>query len=286
MNAPIPHQFDPENASILAAVSAAAYLEDAGWDSLGLRGFLHIATVDAPHTDTHALVTSDGDDCVVAFRGTQNLRDWLTDLDCAFSALWVEGAALPVHAGFKAAFDSITQDLNTALQRMGGFQRYWLTGHSLGGALALLCARSWTAPLAGVYTFGQPRAGGGRFAARYDAALRDRTFRVVHAADIVPRVPWLPGGYRHAGHEVFFPSPLPVRRDSVEPKYSGFDGLSPYQLRPPMVAQTPIRHPPPHSPGPARQTRPAQRSSFGRLHATGLRPSPCRTRVRLGTHHS
>jgi hypothetical protein len=32
---------------------------------------------------------------------------------------------------------------------------------------------------------------------------------VVHGDDIVPRVPWLLGAYRHAGHEVFFPG-VPV----------------------------------------------------------------------------
>lgn len=216
MNAPIPHQFDPENASLLAAVSAAAYRDDAGRDWLGLRGF-HVATVDAPRTDTRALVASDGDDCVVAFRGTQNLRDWLTDLDCAFAVLRLDGAEFAVHAGFKLALQSVWAEFNLELQRIGPAQRLWLTGHSLGGALALLCARCCSAPLAGVYTFGQPRAGGASFAACYDAALRDRTFRIVHAADIVPRVPWLPGGYRHAGHEVFFPSPFTVGRDSVEP---------------------------------------------------------------------
>jgi triacylglycerol lipase len=166
--------------------------------------------VDAPRTETRAIIASDGEDCVAAFRGTHDLRDWLTDLDCAFGVMRVEGAELAVHAGFKQALESVWEELNIELQSMARAQRFWLTGHSLGGALALLCARCYSGPLAGVYTFGQPRAGGGGFAARYDAGLRDRTFRIVHAADIVPRVPWLPGDYRHAGHEIFFPCPFPL----------------------------------------------------------------------------
>jgi len=238
MNDPIPHQFDPENASVLAGVSAAAYTEDGGRDWLGLRGF-HVTIVDAPQTDTRAIIASDGQDCVAAFRGTQNLRDWLTDLDCAFALLRVDGAEFAVHAGFKQALESVWEELNDELRRMGCARRFWLTGHSLGGALALLCARCCSGPLAGVYTFGQPRAAGGRFAARYDAVLRDRTFRVVHAADIVPRVPWLPGGYRHAGHEVFFSAPLTVGPDSVEPKYSVFDEVPLYRLDPPWWRKLP-----------------------------------------------
>ncbi len=203
MNPPIPHQYDPENARFLARLSLAAYEEDAGSDWLAARGF-HVTAADAPQTDTRALIASDGVDCVAAFRGTQDLRNWLTDLDCAFADLRVDGSILKVHAGFKRAFLSVWETFNLDLQKIGRAQRFWLTGHSLGGALAMLCARCSSGPLAGVYTFGQPRAGGGAFAFGYDALLRDRTFRIVHAADIVPRVPWLPGGYRHAGHEVFF----------------------------------------------------------------------------------
>ena len=59
--------------------------------------------------------------------------------------------------------------------------------------------------LAGVYTFGQPRVGDSTFRECYNfSGLMGRTFRVVHADDIVPRVPWLLGAYRHAGHEVFY----------------------------------------------------------------------------------
>lgn len=215
MNPPIPHQFDPDNARFLAAVSLAAYREDAGSDWLAARGF-HVGTADAPHTDTRVLIASDGQDCVAAFRGTHDLRNWLTDLDCAFGVLRVGGSMFKVHAGFKLALESVWDAFNTELHNMGFAQRFWLTGHSLGGALAMLSARRSSGPLAGVYTFGQPRAGSAAFAFGYDALLRDRTFRLVHADDIVPRVPWLPGGYRHAGHEIFFPSPLPPREGRNE----------------------------------------------------------------------
>jgi hypothetical protein len=64
--------------------------------------------------------------------------------------------------------------------------------------------------VARVYTFGQPRVGNSAYRDGYNADLRDRTFRIVHADDIVPRIPWLLGSYRHAGHEAFFPSPPSV----------------------------------------------------------------------------
>jgi hypothetical protein len=87
--------------------------------------------------------------------------------------------------------------------------RIWITGHSLGGALGMLFAwrmrRNFTP--AGVYTFGQPRIGDRAFSDAYEAlGLKSLTWRVVHAADVVPRVPWFPGSYRHAGHEAFYGS--------------------------------------------------------------------------------
>ena len=96
----------------------------------------------------------------------------------------------------------------------------WVTGHSLGGALAMLFAlrlklrRGLT--VAGVYTFGQPRVGNLPFSLAYDKALRTCTYRVVHADDLVPRVPWLLGAFRHCGTEVFYsafslePSAFPI----------------------------------------------------------------------------
>ena len=90
-----------------------------------------------------------------------------------------------------------------------------LTGHSLGGALATLCAYELAhLELADaaverlvVYNFGSPRVGSGAFAAHFDASLPD-AWRVVNAADLVPRVPRLLG-YAHVGHAV------PLRSDGT-----------------------------------------------------------------------
>ena len=81
-----------------------------------------------------------------------------------------------------------------------------ITGHSLGGALALLCAHRLalqTVPIHSVHTFGQPRVGDHAFAAAYDSLLGDRTYRVVNQNDVVPRLPGVLLGYQHAGHLAF-----------------------------------------------------------------------------------
>lgn len=195
MNLPIPNVYDPENAARLCAASAQAYSGRNAQERTA-------AVIENRATDTLVLLLDEGTELIVAFRGTQDLRNWLSDADCALVPS-VYGRA---HAGFTAALNSIYAELaETIFDANAAGKRVWLTGHSLGGALAMLCARLLIKPLAGCYTFGQPRVGDAEFCNAYDALLKDRTHRVVHDADIVPRVPWLLGTYRHAGHEIFYP---------------------------------------------------------------------------------
>jgi hypothetical protein len=132
-----------------------------------------------------------------------------------------------VHTGFLEDFNAIKDAVITQVRKCMGsrpastrptFPGVFITGHSLGGALAILCAlECWrqALPVSGVYTFGQPRVGNAAFAALYDRTrmingpvLRDITFRVVNQNDIVPRTPGLLLGYRHGGTELFLPASL------------------------------------------------------------------------------
>ena len=73
-------------------------------------------------------------------------------------------------------------------------QKIWITGHSLGGALATVATARLlgegllqTEDIGGIYTFGQPRVGDPLFAESYE--LNHRHFRVVHNNDVVAKVP-------------------------------------------------------------------------------------------------
>jgi len=108
------------------------------------------------------------------------------------------------HPGFQDAADAVKAVVKQAIElsRPGG-KPLFLTGHSLGAAIAAIAALDQDARPAAVYGFGMPRPGNARFHERYTAALGDRTFRFVHGFDIVARVPpsiLLGTGYRHVGH--------------------------------------------------------------------------------------
>ncbi|MFI0750222.1 alpha/beta fold hydrolase [Streptomyces sp. NPDC021224] len=134
---------------------------------------------------------------VTAFRGTepQQIMDWLTDATTPPSA--GPGGMGCVHYGFAQAPDSIWPKVRAAIEELRDQgQRVYFTGHSLGGALAMLAAARTVLEdpeLAadGVYTYGQPRTCDRLLATAYDKGLKGRVFRFVNDSDN-DNVPTLP----------------------------------------------------------------------------------------------
>jgi hypothetical protein len=167
-------------------MSRAIYRRDgraAFFDGVGLR---EQRFFDAGSTQG-ALVTGP-EFAVLVFRGTANLRDWLTNLRVAPVA-WAHGGR--VHEGFARALDKVWEDVEAELDRID--VPTFVTGHSLGGALATLAAarRSFVAS----YTFGAPRVGDEAFWQTLQTTLH----RVVNHRDVVPTVPPRRMGYAHGG---------------------------------------------------------------------------------------
>jgi triacylglycerol lipase len=143
---------------------------------------------------------------VVAFRGTEpgKLRDWMSDLDSKL----VAGPFGLVHCGFRLALSHVWDELNAcvaAFQDQG--QSLWLTGHSLGAALATLAAARWREadkPVHGLYSYGGPRVGNRDFERSLNQDFGARNFRFVNNADLVTRVPLRAMGYSHAGTLLHF----------------------------------------------------------------------------------
>ena len=110
-----------------------------------------------------------------------------------------------IHEGFGRAFDLVKSHLVEAIEMARSMGKpLVLAGHSLGGALAVLAAE-YSARVAGhapevVYTFGCPRVGDANFAGSFrDLGLSSVTYRLVHGADLVPRVPPTGLSYVHVG---------------------------------------------------------------------------------------
>jgi triacylglycerol lipase len=140
-------------------------------------------------------------DVVLACRGTE-LTEW-NDIEAdANAAMSVVGAVGKVHSGFNQEVDDLWPWLEDAL--LENRKPVWFCGHSLGAAMATICAfRCKASSIASnpreLHTFGSPRVGCKRYVRHADVSH----YRWVHNNDIVTRVPpaWL--GYRHGGKEIY-----------------------------------------------------------------------------------
>lgn len=172
-------------------------------------------------THTQAIVAGDKQKIIVAFRGTQSiLKDWVTDAKIVKDT-WTEFNPLGlVHSGFYQALSSVWAEIKDEIQCLRDRnQTIWFTGHSLGGALAVLAAATLElqendANVNGVYTFGQPRVGNRQFATNFNNQMKGKTFRCVNNCDVVSRVPPQVLGYSHVGTLKYFDNDGKLRTDS------------------------------------------------------------------------
>ncbi|XP_062024131.1 triacylglycerol lipase OBL1-like [Rosa rugosa] len=190
---------------------------------------------------------SDPNLIVVAFRGTApfDADAWRTDFDISWCEFNKVGKT---HGGFmkalglqpnnrwpleletdqlqgshqhpQFAYYTIRQMLKDLLQEDEN-AKFILTGHSLGGALAVLfagvlamhdCEYAWLLEkLEGVYTFGQPRVGDGKFGVFMKEKFRKydvKYMRYVYSNDLVPRIPYDDKAllFKHFGPSLYYNS--------------------------------------------------------------------------------
>lgn len=150
---------------------------------------------------TQAYVMTGDRGTLMAFRGTEpdKLEDWLTDIQVGqVPGPW--GGR--VHAGADIALDAIWPEILFFAET--STPPFYITGHSLGAMLATIATarlmEAWGFPLAGLYTFGQPRTGDRVFAEEFDK--RVTAYRFVNNNDIVTRVP-TGLRYKHIGQQMY-----------------------------------------------------------------------------------
>lgn len=226
---------DPTVAHTLATCAGYAYADLETMATMAARlglsgsGCVRVsAAVDAMFifSTAYLLQSRCGRVVVLCYRGTEptNLAQWVGDADTAVETIRLDAESVGMHAGFarnmRATRWAVIRELSHALKgrSLGDpneavanpMEALFVTGHSLGGAMAALFALSVAGShelaqmnerMRAVYTFGQPMA----LAEPLPDIARtvgQRLFRHVMARDIIPALPprrW--GSFAHFGHE-------------------------------------------------------------------------------------
>ena len=103
----------------------------------------------------------------LVFRGTVSEQEWFKDVQVAQRErtfdLGGETETVGLHTGFDKIYESLEPHPSDLIGRLES-RRLFVTGHSLGGALATLAALRLSPVRPELYTFASPRVGDGRLA--------------------------------------------------------------------------------------------------------------------------
>jgi len=181
--------FNQTDALLLAKISKAMYRTD---DSFG-NYFSDGRFIQNEWTRCVAGFVEEIDKLVIAFRGSSTLNEWISNCDSSPSF----GLA---HSGFISTCDTIWVAFNDYIGRLVKQHRgkqIIFTGHSRGGALAVLMAiyaENADLPVDKIYTFGSPRV-----ISEFTSVQRNlKHFRVENKQDPVSVLPWC-YQYKHTG---------------------------------------------------------------------------------------
>lgn len=143
-------------------------------------------------------VASSPTDLVIAYRGTvpptkgfETQKEFFENLGADLQATPRSYHGHQLHKGFFDSGCAVWEGTVAQVRAKGAGKRVWLTGHSLGGAIATLMAR-WlveedVTPVQAAYTIAAPHVGDAGYADSYYTMLP--LYRFERGNDIVP---WLP----------------------------------------------------------------------------------------------
>jgi len=139
-----------------------------------------------------AYLLTNGTITVLSFRGTEvtEKSDVLADLK---SGKNIEACGGKVHVGFKGEINKLWPSITAALADNPG--NLYVTGHSLGAAMATIAASRMQDRVTALITFGSPRVGNAEFV----KSVAVEHYRVQNNCDDVTKVPFKLMGFDHHG---------------------------------------------------------------------------------------
>lgn len=181
-----------ENCHKMAKMAGYAYLDqEEGFEKYKELGYTDHAFISDNGAQCH--VVWNEEEFVLCFRGTEpdEFSDIKADLNAIPDKAQVGGL---VHNGFQEETNKVWDEIQFLLKYSDN-KRFYITGHSLGGAMATVAASRLLDKVDCLYTYGSPRVGSRKFVKNVTVPH----YRHVNNNDIVPKVPFAFLGYRHHG---------------------------------------------------------------------------------------
>jgi hypothetical protein len=211
-----------------------AHLEGLGNVHLGFLEALGLATREDPSSFTKLRNNARRQRGKRSSQHQASFRNLSTDqINQATAATSGLADHLVHNRGRSLAFDDITHEV-ALLMKDHPNAKLFITGHSLGGALATLYPVmlfftqqvEMTSKIGAVYTFGQPRVGDPEFRKNAWEMMKGKYYRVVYCNDLVPRIPFDNGlmQFKHFGDCAYFNSVYDglTLKEEPNPNYFGF----------------------------------------------------------------
>jgi triacylglycerol lipase len=171
-------------------------------------GYTIVEFFDIENAQAYLLKGSDGIH-VLSFRGTEVTEpsDILADLKAGKN---IEAIGGKIHVGFKGEINKLWPAIQKSVANINSL---YVTGHSLGAAMATIAAGRMHSKVKALITFGSPRVGN----QEYVDSLTFAHYRVQNNCDDVTKVPFRLMGFRHHGTHMYMNY------------YGAFRNLTPWQ---------------------------------------------------------
>lgn len=203
-----------ETALFLASICGQAYTQFSNFDS-GFYyipiGYEHVATLFVDQSnkakDRFGFVITNPECSIISFRGSSTSVDWIHDFIAHQTPFPYASNVGATHKGFTEIYSTLRESVFDAISKLPAHKPLFITGHSLGGALATLAAmdimcNSHIQDVV-VYTFASPRVGDPQFVKQYNYIVPTH-WRIQNKHDIVPHMPTLVYYSAHTEQNYFY----------------------------------------------------------------------------------
>ncbi|WP_138495855.1 lipase family protein [Paenibacillus pinistramenti] len=187
-----------QRAIFLAAVCGQTYVQYNNPDGsftvpspYEVRHVIHAKSI-TREWETFGFILEAPEELILAFRGTVSTTNWIADMLASQKRFKYIKEPVLTHRGFTSIYASARDELLAALARLPSGKPLFITGHSLGAALAALGAldiavnSAFKHPF--LYTYGSPRVGDPSFAKVFGKYVQS-SWRFANSFDVVTLAP-------------------------------------------------------------------------------------------------